>query len=317
MHFGGPMGDEALSAPAIRVISAPHGFAVRYSPADITGHWHDLIALDGQRMGVLIGCCTDARGAGPLRELARAALIRSGDPVVSLDSLGDAPVSALCAVIDGETLSCSTRGLACAAVAAPGGATVMLGQAEGRLAVAAVDPGATVLLATGPIPEGVGLPDGCAVLHPERVADRVVVGLTGSGVVVLYRHPPEPLAITLPATPDSLSISRGRLRDWLASAAVDPEACADLLLAVGEATANATEHAVLGASGDVQITLTAAINGLRIAATVADNGVWKPVADSPGHRGHGIPLINALVDSADLSTTSDGTTVTMLKDLQP
>lgn len=127
--------------------------------------------------------------------------------------------------------------------------------------------------------------------------------------------PAPPLTITLPALPGNLAVFRGRLRDWLAEAGVDPELCADVLLAVGEATANATEHSVVGADHEVCLTLSAAVKGNHLYLTVSDDGRWKPAVGSQGHRGHGMHLINALVDSVQLTTTPDGTTVAMLKEV--
>jgi anti-sigma regulatory factor (Ser/Thr protein kinase) len=49
--------------------------------------------------------------------------------------------------------------------------------------------------------------------------------------------------------------------------------------------------------------------------TISDNGCWKPADDSPGHRGHGLLLMRALVDSVDVTTGPDGTNVTMVKEL--
>lgn len=126
---------------------------------------------------------------------------------------------------------------------------------------------------------------------------------------------PAPLHITLPADPASLAISRGQLRDWLRAAGLDAEDTADVLLAVGEATANATEHAPVGATEPVEVTVTAAFAGDTLRLTVFDTGRWKPATVSSGHRGHGIHLMNALVDSVELTTSQAGTTVSMIKEL--
>lgn len=128
-------------------------------------------------------------------------------------------------------------------------------------------------------------------------------------------RPPEPLTSTLPADPASLAICRNQLRNWLTAAGLDAESAADVLLAVGEATANATEHAVVGATGPVDITVTAELDGNLLRLTVLDTGRWKPATVSPGHRGHGLHLMTALVDSVELITTQAGTTVSMTKEL--
>ena len=63
------------------------------------------------------------------------------------------------------------------------------------------------------------------------------------------------------------------------------------------------------------MTVSAALSGNRLVLTVSDNGRWRPAAESPVHRGHGMHLINALVDSVELTATPKGTTVAMLKEV--
>lgn len=49
--------------------------------------------------------------------------------------------------------------------------------------------------------------------------------------------------------------------------------------------------------------------------TVSDNGRWKPPPQCPGNRGHGIRLMDALLDAVHLTRTEYGTTVEMFKEL--
>lgn len=129
-------------------------------------------------------------------------------------------------------------------------------------------------------------------------------------------YPPAPLHITLPAEPASLALGRGRLREWLTAAGLDTEVAADILLAAGEATANATEHAILGAGGSVDITLDARISDGTLRLRVSDNGSWRPATLSGDHRGHGLHLMEALMDSVELTAGPQGTTVAMIKELK-
>ena len=126
---------------------------------------------------------------------------------------------------------------------------------------------------------------------------------------------PEPLLLTVPAEAASLAVVRRELRCWLAETGADPEICADILLAIGEATTNAAEHAPDGSCHPVQIVVRAAVAGGALRFTVSDDGSWKTPADSSGHRGHGIRLMKALVDRVEVTSSSDGTTVEMLKEL--
>lgn len=311
-----PNCEAGAPAPAdIPAFLATRGFAFRRSPAALPGSWVDVFSLADGRKGVVVGCCAEPAIAGSLRSDAREALGRTGDPTRCLDGMDGLPVSALCAVIDATTISYSTHGNFASAVAVPD--TRPASAPTGTPLVYGLAPGATVLLSTAPMPGAAALLGSGAALHPDRLADQVIGTATGSpGVAaVLYRHPPDPMTITTPAAPANLAVSRGRLRDWLAEAGVDPESCADVLLAVGEATANAAEHSVLGTDREVTLTVSAALSGNLLQLRVSDDGRWKPAAVSPGHRGHGMPLINALVDSVELTTTPDGTTVAMLKEV--
>ena len=300
-------------------VPAPHAFSVRYSSADHPGYWHEVVVLGNSRTGVLLGRCTDTESADQCRSAARGALLETADPERSLECVTESAISALCAVIDATTIRYRTHGDSAAAVAAPDSTPQALERAQDRLQVAKLPPGATVLMSAGPIGSAATALDGCESEATGQLAVEVITRILGTGeqgvAVVLYRHPPQPLRVTLPAEPSSLAVSRGRLRRWLAAADVDPECGADLVLAAGEAAANATEHAVVGSDRSVMITLTAALTGNQLRLTVSDTGVWKPAPESPGHRGHGLPLINALVDSVELNTTAEGTTVAMLKEL--
>lgn len=300
-------------------VAVPHGFSIRQSPAGLAGHRHDVLPLEGGRIGVLLCCCDGEARADEVHSAARAALLETADPVLTVGRTKGSAVSVVCAVIDGSTIGYSSHGDSYTAVAAPESETQILNHSDGRLAVAELTPGATVLMATRPIGPAATALDGCGDVHPDDVADQVVARVDAAPgfAAVVYRHPPKALTVTLPAEPAGLAVSRGLLRQWLVSAGVDSESAADVLLAAGEATANATEHAVVGASRDVEITVTASLTGSRLRLTVSDTGVWKPASLSPGHRGHGLHLINALVDSAELTTTPEGTIVAMLKELRP
>lgn len=125
----------------------------------------------------------------------------------------ESTASALCAVIDATTIVYRSHGDSDTAVAVPNTPPLVLDHAEDRVAVTKLSPGATVLMCTGPIGSAVNALDGCETQSTEQLADAVGTRLFGSGergvALVLYRHPPEPLRITLPAVASSLAVSRG------------------------------------------------------------------------------------------------------------
>lgn len=128
---------------------------------------------------------------------------------------------------------------------------------------------------------------------------------------------PAPLRILLPAVPASLAVIRAHLRTWLPTAAVNPATAADVLLAVGEAAANAVEHAGEGVRS-VELEVTARATHTWLALTVKDNGRWHaPQPNARGRRGHGSRLMSALVDHVTITPTPHGTTVEMRKELHP
>ena len=129
---------------------------------------------------------------------------------------------------------------------------------------------------------------------------------------------PAPLRIQLPAIPASLAVIRAGLRSWLPTAAVSAAAAGEILLAVGEAASNAVEHAVRGATRDVEVEVTARATATGLALTIKDNGRWHlPASNAPGQRGHGSRLMRALVDTVTITPTPQGTTVEVRKELDP
>ena len=314
--------DEAFDSPADGESVLPHGFAV-HNGAHAAHGWCEVIPLADSRLGVSLGHCADRARSARMRADIRAVLRSTSDPVRALDGLvGDVP-NVVCAVIDSDAsrLDYSSVGQGVLVLAGPDLAGRQLDPARGRLGGETLPPGSTLLAhAGGRNRAGVGLPNDFTTMHLERAADQVIAHLASSGPddgveVLLYRHPPEDLKVTVPAEPASLAVVRGQLRRWLAIAGVDPEVAADALLAVGEAASNSTEHSVVGVGHDVEMNVRASISQGRLRFEVSDNGRWKPAAAFPGHRGHGLRLIKALVDTADLTATDVGTTVEMLKEL--
>ena len=126
--------------------------------------------------------------------------------------------------------------------------------------------------------------------------------------VLLYRQP-APLEIELSADPNELAPTRAALRDWLAKAGVDPDQTLKLLIAAGEALANAIEHGYRdGSRGTVLLRVTALAD--RVHVTVIDAGSWKP-PEQAAHRGRGIALMRALMHDVSIEHRATGTVVHM------
>jgi serine phosphatase RsbU (regulator of sigma subunit)/DNA-binding response OmpR family regulator/anti-sigma regulatory factor (Ser/Thr protein kinase) len=132
--------------------------------------------------------------------------------------------------------------------------------------------------------------------------------------VRLLAQSSEPLALTLPATTDSVTVARHRLRAWLRTATPELEitTARDLELAWTEACTNAVRHAY--GPGDATFSLDAELVGEQIVLEVRDHGTWREPLGQRG--GWGLRLIHAVCDEVEVEQGPDGTRVRMRQSLQ-
>jgi serine phosphatase RsbU (regulator of sigma subunit)/integral membrane sensor domain MASE1/anti-sigma regulatory factor (Ser/Thr protein kinase) len=116
-----------------------------------------------------------------------------------------------------------------------------------------------------------------------------------------------PLNITLSAEPQMLAHARGALRRWLRESRVASSDANEILVAAGEACANAVQHAYGAVPGVMD--LEARMAGGSVEISVRDHGGWRPAADR-GH-GWGLQLMRSVMDSVEVDHDSGGTVVTM------
>jgi len=150
--------------------------------------------------------------------------------------------------------------------------------------------------------------DELADLIMSRIAPKD--GYDDDVAMLLYRQP-APLQVAIPADPGELAATRAVLRSWLDRAGVSPDQALNVLVAAGEALANAIEHGHRHQPGGA-VRLQAMALGDSVRVTVADDGSWKtpqPAADP--HRGRGITLMRGLMQDVEISPGIDGTTVAM------
>jgi anti-sigma regulatory factor (Ser/Thr protein kinase) len=110
--------------------------------------------------------------------------------------------------------------------------------------------------------------------------------------------------IAVPALPESSSQLRRALRAYLAMI-LDESRVEDIVLAAGEATGNAIEHAYRGCHGS--ISLRAFVSDGRLVVEVRDSGRWR--LDGDPERGRGLGIMRALVDRVSIESTHGGTNV--------
>jgi len=150
----------------------------------------------------------------------------------------------------------------------------------------------------------------------DELAGGVMTALAPEGgydddvALLLYRHP-APLEVSFPAESSQLAPVRKALRNWLAQCGLPAQTVQNVLVAAGEACANAIEHGHRHAPGSrIRLRATATVDDLTL--TVADTGRWKvPQPEVNTHRGRGITLMRALMQRVTITPGEAGTTVDM------
>jgi anti-anti-sigma factor len=133
-------------------------------------------------------------------------------------------------------------------------------------------------------------------------------------VAVLVAHRREggvqPLRLDLLAVPAALPGVRRRLGEWLAGLGMGEQDRVGVMVAVGEACANAAEHAYRGTEpGPLTVVAHVDVDGV-LTVTVQDQGTWRPPDRDPGDRGRGLLIMRQLVDTVVLQE-EHGTTLTL------
>jgi anti-sigma regulatory factor (Ser/Thr protein kinase) len=120
------------------------------------------------------------------------------------------------------------------------------------------------------------------------------------------------LTLELPAEPATLAQLRRALGRFLDRAGADAEDVFALTIAVGEAAANAVEHAY--GPGHATFTVDVELRGDEVLVTVRDAGRWR--APRAAGRGRGLRLMEALADSVEIEHGEDGTAVHVARRLR-
>ncbi|MEU7501446.1 SpoIIE family protein phosphatase [Streptomyces griseofuscus] len=286
---------------------------------------------------------------GQLRSACRALMLQNPSPSGTLMALDQFAVSVpgalcttvFCGVLDPDTgrLTYSSAGHPPGIIAHPDGTTRLLD--EGRSVPLAVRPGrqrpdgecvlparATLLLYTDGLverrrrPLSAGIDQASEAMQEGRnvpvddlateVMSRLAPaeGYDDDVALLLYRHP-APLEMSFPAESAQLAPVRKALRSWLAQCELPPNTVQNVLVAAGEACANAIEHGHRHAPGQsVRLRAEAFVDNLHL--TVADSGRWKvPQPELNAHRGRGVALMRAMMQHVTITPGPSGTTVDM------
>jgi serine phosphatase RsbU (regulator of sigma subunit)/anti-sigma regulatory factor (Ser/Thr protein kinase) len=320
----------------------------------VGGDWYDAIVLGDGRLGLAIGDVT-GHGAeaavlmGQLRTALRAYALEGSAPAVVVErvnalalSLGERAMATLVYVVLDPSLERGDYVIAGhpppivvsrdgaqplnGSVSLPAGveAGPVYQQRELRLAPGdalclysdglveqrGVDSGERELALVGALGTAAGAEVLCeralAALRPTGPADDDVALLilrTGTSA--------QALKTTHPATPESLGPARAALGAWLAGFDVTAAERSEITLACNEACMNVVEHAYDDGTGDVAV--EGYFDGDTIVLIVRDFGRWSEV--QARGRGRGLKLMEALMDSVQLSFSAQGTIVVMRRTL--
>jgi serine phosphatase RsbU (regulator of sigma subunit)/anti-sigma regulatory factor (Ser/Thr protein kinase) len=114
------------------------------------------------------------------------------------------------------------------------------------------------------------------------------------------------LDLEVPAVPSSLATVRRAVTRWLSESDADEAEAYEILVAVGEATSNAVEHAY-GPGGASTVRLECVREGDLVTVVVADDGRWREARGRD--RGRGLGMMRGLMDDVEVETGDDGTRV--------
>lgn len=133
-------------------------------------------------------------------------------------------------------------------------------------------------------------------------------------VLAIRLAPAEPgrLAVRLPADPAVLSQLRRRLGRFLEAAGADEDERFEITLTVGEAAANAIEHAY--GPSDAEFEVEARIDGDVVQVTVRDHGAWRERRGED--RGRGLAIMKGMMDELHVKQGSTGSVVQMRRRLR-
>ncbi|MEZ5102015.1 MAG: SpoIIE family protein phosphatase [Thermoleophilia bacterium] len=293
---------------------------------DVVGHGIEAAATMGMLRSALRAYLLE--GYGPADVLERL------DRLVRAVRRGELTTCAICVLdpLDG-TLELAVAGHPPPVVVQADGSAALLESGRGtplgvparrRQAAERLEPGATILLYTDGLIERRtrGLEDGLARLvqaattaEPEPLVAAVLDALfpadgrRDDDVALLAARraevPADRVVQRIPARPEALASARRALRSLLVRAGASVEATDAVMIAAGEACANAVEHAY--GPTDASFVLDARIEGGEIVVIVSDEGSWRP-ARGRG-RGHGLGLMQGLVDDVAVLPGEDGTRV--------
>jgi PAS domain S-box-containing protein len=148
-------------------------------------------------------------------------------------------------------------------------------------------------------------PDGAGALLRYMLDARPFDDIAVLAVTLLPARPDD-IELRLPAAPSSAGIARRLASRYARVAELTPERTFDLTIAVGEAAANAVEHAYFDATGEFVLRLS--VRDGKVHGEVQDLGCWR-YRDPAAERGRGLAILRATTRQLEFNRSPKGTTV--------
>ncbi|MFZ0625491.1 MAG: SpoIIE family protein phosphatase [Acidimicrobiia bacterium] len=261
------------------------------------------------------------------------------------DGTGYATVFYAIVDLDRETVEYASAGHPPGLLVSPDGGTQWLDQGQtepllGELPIrhhasVQLERGSTLVVYTDGLVErrGESLERGLARLEkliskladrrPDEICDGLFESLaSGPGqdddvVVLALKNSMDPQEFyeVFPAVPEMMRTIRSSLRSWISRRGIPESVGEDLLLSVGEATANSARHAYLGAlAGKVTVRITLTDDVLNVE--ISDNGRWRDRSDDHS-AGLGSQIIASLTEDLRVEKTGRGTMVAFRLPVSP
>jgi anti-sigma regulatory factor (Ser/Thr protein kinase) len=302
---------------------------IALSIGDVAGHGLSAAVVMSEARQAVRACAFEAEAPG--EALARANQMLQRAPMM---------VTALLGIFDpkASTITYASAGHPPPIVQAPSGHRFMLPVGDLPLGVDSdsvpaswtftLQPGTLLLLYTDGLIEysrdilageatllaSIGQEYGALSSEPAKnIVERVFGVATNSddvAAMALYIEPRpiEEFDVTASAVPFASPYIRRPLESWLSERGIDEDRRFSIISAVGEAIANAIEHAYSGTPGTVRLSVR--IENAMVRVYIEDCGVWRP-AEKRDERGRGIPLMRALMDRVEIRTDRSSTRVRM------
>jgi PAS domain S-box-containing protein len=197
-----------------------------------------------------------------------------------------------------------------------------------------LEPGSTLILYTDGLVEqrGVSIDAGLEVLRaaaadpgedPKALCKRLLAAMRElheprDDIALLALRsvpvPAGPVLAKLRSDPGELAAMRRGLGRWLSARGANADELEAIQIACHEACSNSIEHGCRFGPGSVIVEADTGADG--VVLEVRDSGAWVERPDGPlPYRGHGLPLMEALVDTMDIERSASGTTVRLRRQL--